>query len=137
MDTVCQGVRKAKSLDYVAGWYIKAARYITTTPHSFAGIAAATSRDRKKFKDVKFGGSAVGYGDLFVDVDRAETLARRKVRCALVSTNSISQGEQAGVLWSWLLNEGMHIQFAHRTFKWTNDAPGRAAVHCIILGFGA
>ncbi len=136
MDTVCHGVKSANSLDYVSAWYIKAARYITTAPDSFTGIAAAASKDRKKFKDVKFGQGAGGFGDLFVDVDRVETVARQKVRCAFVSTNSISQGEQAGVLWSWMLHQGMRIQFAHRTFKWTNDAPGRAAVHCIIIGFG-
>jgi hypothetical protein len=137
IETVCQGIKNAKSLDYVAGWYVKAARYITTAPDSFSGISAAASRDRKKFKDVKFGGAAEGFGDLFADVDRAETLARRKVRCGFVSTNSISQGEQAGVLWNWMLAQGMSIQFAHRTFKWMNDAPGRAAVHCVIVGFGA
>jgi N-6 DNA Methylase len=136
MDTVCHGIKNAKSLDFVSGWYIKAARYITTAPDSFAGIAAAASKDRKKFKDVKFGSEQAGFGDLFADIDRAETVARRKVRCGFVSTNSISQGEQAGVLWGWMFNQGMHIQFAHRTFKWTNDAPGKAAVHCIIVGFG-
>ena len=137
METVCQGIKNAKSLDYVAGWYVKAARYITTAPDSFAGISATASRDRKKFKDVKFGGTEAGFGDLFADVDRTETLARRKVRCGFVSTNSITQGEQVAPLWSWMLAQGMHIQFAHRTFQWTNDAPGRAAVHCVIVGFGA
>ena len=136
LQTVCQGMRGAGVLDYVTGWYIKAARYITTAPDSFSGITAAASRDRKKFKDVKFGGAAEGFGDLFGDVDRAETLARRKVRCGFVSTNSITQGEQVAPLWSWMLAQGMHIQFAHRTFQWTNDAPGRAAVHCVIVGFG-
>ncbi len=136
METVCQGMRGAGVLDYVAGWYVKAARYITTAPDSFAGIAAATSRDRKKFKDVRFAGAHAGLDDLFVDVDRAETLARRKVRCGFVSTNSITQGEQVAPLWSWMLSQGMHIQFAHRTFQWSNDAPGRAAVHCVIIGFG-
>ena len=136
METVCAGMRGAGVLDYVTGWYIKAARYITTAPDSFAGIASAASRDRKQFKDVKFGGAATGYGDLFADVDRVETLARRKVRCGFVSTNSITQGEQVAPLWSPMLRMGMHIQFAHRTFQWTNDAPGRAAVHCVIIGFG-
>jgi hypothetical protein len=40
------------------------------------------------------------------------------------------------VLWGWLLNQGLHIQFAHRTFQWQNEAPGKAAVHCVIVGFG-
>ncbi|MDD5335318.1 MAG: class I SAM-dependent DNA methyltransferase [Rhodoferax sp.] len=57
-------------------------------------------------------------------------------RCAFVSTNSITQGEQVGVLWGWLLAQGMHIHFAHRTFSWNNEARGKAAVHCVIIGFG-
>ena len=57
--------------------------------------------------------------------------------CGLVSTNSIVQGEQVGVLWGWLLAQGMHIHFAHRTFRWSNEASGKAAVHCVIIGFGA
>ena len=50
--------------------------------------------------------------------------------------NSITQGEQVGVLWGWLLAQGVHIHFAHRTFKWSNEARGKAAVHCVIIGFG-
>lgn len=57
------------------------------------------------------------------------------VRCAFVSTNSICQGEQVGVLWGELYRQGVHIQFAHRTFRWTNEAKGKAAVHCVIIGF--
>ncbi|MDD2609929.1 MAG: class I SAM-dependent DNA methyltransferase [Giesbergeria sp.] len=59
-----------------------------------------------------------------------------RVRCAFVSTNSITQGEQVGVLWGWMLAQGIKIQFAHRTFQWSNDAKGVAAVHCVIVGFG-
>ncbi len=57
-------------------------------------------------------------------------------RVAFVSTNSITQGEQVGVLWAWILAQGVHIQFAHRTFSWSNEAKGNAAVHCVIVGFG-
>jgi hypothetical protein len=56
--------------------------------------------------------------------------------CAFVSTNSITQGEQVGVLWGWLLAQGVKIHFAHRTFNWSNEAKGKAAVHCVIVGFG-
>ncbi|MDD5029822.1 MAG: N-6 DNA methylase [Rhodoferax sp.] len=56
-------------------------------------------------------------------------------RCAFVSTNSITQGEQVGVLWGWMLAQGVHIHFAHRTFRWSNEASGKAAVHCVIIGF--
>lgn len=58
------------------------------------------------------------------------------LRCAFVSTNSITQGEQVGVLWGWMLAQGAHIHFAHRTFSWSNEAKGNAAVHCVIVGFG-
>ena len=57
-------------------------------------------------------------------------------RAALVSTNSITQGEQPGILWNWLLGQGIKISFAHRTFQWSNEARGVAAVHCVIVGFG-
>ena len=58
------------------------------------------------------------------------------ITCALVSTNSICQGEQVGTLWGYLLEHGVHIHFAHRTFSWSNEARGKAAVHCVIVGFG-
>ena len=57
------------------------------------------------------------------------------VEVGLVSTNSIVQGEQVGVLWSWLLARGVSIRFAHRTFRWSNEASGNAAVHCVVIGF--
>ena len=57
-------------------------------------------------------------------------------RCAFVSTNSITQGEQVGVLWGWMLGQGIRIQFAHRTFNWSNEARVKAAVQCVIVGFG-
>ena len=65
-------------------------------------------------------------------VEFSET--NRKIRIAFVSTNSISQGEQASILWSWLTPHGAYIFFAHRTFQWQSEAAGKAAVHCIIMG---
>lgn len=58
------------------------------------------------------------------------------IKAAFVSTNSITQGEQVSVLWQPLFDQGLHIQFAHRTFKWSNEGSGVAAVHCVIVGFG-
>lgn len=58
------------------------------------------------------------------------------VGVAFVSTNSVSQGEQVGILWGPLLGLGFKIRFAHRTFVWSNEARGKAAVHCVIIGFG-
>ena len=57
-------------------------------------------------------------------------------RCAFVSTNSISQGEQVATLWKPLMERNhVVIDFAYRTFKWRNEASGNAAVHCVIVGF--
>ena len=59
-----------------------------------------------------------------------------KIKCAFVSTNSITQGEQVGILWNELLNKyGAKINFAHKTFKWGNEARGKAGVYCVIIGF--
>jgi hypothetical protein len=59
------------------------------------------------------------------------------IRCSFVSTNSITQGEQVGIIWQELFNQyRVKIHFAHRTFRWTNEAKGKAAVHCVIIGFG-
>lgn len=57
-------------------------------------------------------------------------------RVGFVSTNSVSQGEQVSILWQNLIsNHAVNIDFAHRTFAWTNEARGVAAVYCVIIGF--
>ena len=59
-----------------------------------------------------------------------------QIKTAFVSTNSITQGEQVGILWNELLNKyGAKINFAHKTFKWSNEARGKAGVYCVIIGF--
>ena len=103
---VFSGIGNAGLLDFVAAWYVKAARYL-----------AAASLPLPL-------GEGWGEGN------------RPAPRAAFVSTNSITQGEQVGVLWGWLLAQGVHIHFAHRTFSWNNEAKGKAAVHCVIIGFG-
>ena len=62
--------------------------------------------------------------------------ANPAIHAAFVSTNSITQGEQVGALWPDLLARGIKLHFAHRTFQWTSEARGKAAVHCVIIGFG-
>lgn len=63
--------------------------------------------------------------------------ANPTTRAALVSTNSIAQGEQPGILWNYLFRTyKLKIQFAHQTFRWHNEAEGVAAVHCVVIGFG-
>lgn len=58
------------------------------------------------------------------------------IETAFVSTNSITQGEQVAILWNWIFAQNVHIHFAHRTFHWQSAAKGKAAVHCVIIGFG-
>jgi type I restriction-modification system DNA methylase subunit len=59
-----------------------------------------------------------------------------KTRVAFVSTSSIVQGEQASILWRQMLSKfNIKIHFAHRTFRWSNEAKGNAAVFCVIVGF--
>jgi hypothetical protein len=68
---------------------------------------------------------------------RASNLMRNnsKTRAAFVSTNSICQGEQVANLWQPLMENGLRIDFAHRTFRWDSEASLKAHVHCVIVGF--
>jgi hypothetical protein len=77
---------------------------------------------------------AARYMDLCRSGDNRGEGAAPTIKAAFVSTNSITQGEQVGVLWSWMLAQGVKIHFAHRTFSWSNEARGKAAVHCVIIG---
>ncbi len=66
----------------------------------------------------------------------AEMMRGTSARAALVSTNSITQGEQVANVWKPLHDRfGIHIDFAHRTFRWDSEASGKAHVHCVIVGF--
>ncbi len=140
------GIAGGGVLDLVSGWYIKAAQYLV-------GSAAAQANDRKKeFKDAAFAkakqvslmdepdaatlAASKSLDDIFALAEAQDLAAREKIKIAFVSTNSICQGEQVGVLWSWMMSQGIAIEFAHRTFKWSNEASGKAAVHCVIIGFG-
>jgi len=66
----------------------------------------------------------------------AEMMQDNSIRTALVSTNSITQGEQVAGVWKPLYERfGVHIDFAHRTFRWDSEANIKAHVHCVIIGF--
>lgn len=65
----------------------------------------------------------------------ADMMVGTIIRAALVSTNSISQGENVANLWKPLFSLGVHIDFAHRTFRWDSEAKIKAHVHCVIIGF--
>lgn len=58
-----------------------------------------------------------------------------EIKCAFVSTNSITQGEQTGIIWRPIIEMGITINFAHRTFRWDSEASLKAHVHCVIIGF--
>ena len=84
------GKEFGKNIDYVAGWYYKAAQLMQGT----------------------------------------------SIKAALVSTNSITQGEQVAAIWKPLFEKfGIAINFAHRTFRWDSEASIKAHVHCVIIGF--
>ena len=96
------------------------------------------------FKDVKNNGN-LDYVSCWYK-KAADYMTGTAIRAALVSTNSITQGEQVAILWKTLFNEGVHIDYAYRTFRWDNrgeDKEGKkqktdkkmAAVHCVIVGF--
>ena len=66
----------------------------------------------------------------------AQYIQNTTIKVAFVSTNSVAQGEQVGILWNELFSKyKIKIHFAHRTFKWSNEAKGNAAVHVVIIGF--
>ena len=66
----------------------------------------------------------------------AELMRGTAIRAAFVSTNSICQGGQVADLWQGLIKDfGIHIDFAHRTFRWDSESKGMAHVHCVIVGF--
>ncbi|RMB63974.1 class I SAM-dependent DNA methyltransferase [Dokdonia sinensis] len=66
----------------------------------------------------------------------AQYIQDTNIKTAFVSTNSVTQGEQVSVLWGEMINKlGIKIHFAHTTFKWSNEAKGKAAVYCVIIGY--
>ena len=65
----------------------------------------------------------------------ADMMKDTQIKAAFVSTNSITQGEQPAILWKPLMKEGIFINFGFSTFKWSNEAKGKAAVYCVIIGF--
>lgn len=105
----------------------------------FLGHHLQSPEQKKELEDVLHNLPSVGVMDYVSGwyVKAAEYIQGTYISCAFVSTNSIAQGEQVGILWGDLLfGLGVKIHFAHRTFKWSNEATGKAAVYCVIIGFG-
>jgi len=113
--------------------------YIIGNP-PFLG-ASMQSADQKADMEFVFKGvNGAGVLDFVAAwyIKSAQYMQGRKTKTALVSTNSITQGEQVGVLWQVLFNRyHIKIHFAHKTFKWSNEAKRNAAVYCVIIGFAA
>jgi len=112
--------------------------YILGNP-PFVGARNMTTEQKDDISGV-FGGSFKGVGNLdYVTAwykKAAGYIQGEPIKCAFVSTNSITQGEQVALLWKPLFEaHGIKIDFAYRTFQWTSAARGKAAVHCVIVGF--
>lgn len=108
--------------------------YIISNP-PFVGKSFQTREQKtdmaKIFERVK------GYGNLdYVACwykKAVDFIAGSQIRCAFVSTNSICQGIAVPPLWNYIFGKGVHIDFAHRTFKWTSETENSAAVHVVII----
>ncbi|MGD9730751.1 MAG: DNA methyltransferase [Desulfamplus sp.] len=112
--------------------------YIMGNP-PFVGYAYQNEQQKEDLKNVCSALHGAGVLDFVAAwyIKSAKMIQNTSIKCAFVSTNSITQGEQVGVLWSWMLSQGIKIFFAHRTFQWNSEAHGKAAVHCVIVGFSA
>lgn len=110
--------------------------YIMGNP-PFAGYSNQTKEQKKNIEALFVGNKRAGKLDFVTGWYKkaADYTLNTNIQCAYVSTNSITQGEQASTLWQPLIESGLSINFAYRTFKWSNEARGVAAVHCVIIGF--
>ena len=111
--------------------------YVVGNP-PFVGGKYQTKEQRDDMKLVWAGVKGAGLLDYVTAwyAKAADYLKGHTGRAALVSTNSITQGEQVGVVWNELFRRGITIDFGHRTFPWTSEARGKAHVHVVIVGFG-
>ena len=109
--------------------------YIFGNP-PFLGQKEKTKSQKADMKHV-WGKDYDGYLDYVTGwhAKSKDLLTKRSGEFAFVTTNSITQGQPVPALFGPLFLEGWRIKFAHRTFKWDSEAPGKAAVHCVIIGF--
>ncbi|NCR40868.1 MAG: class I SAM-dependent DNA methyltransferase, partial [Microcystis aeruginosa W13-11] len=106
----------------------------------FVGAMIMNDEQRNDMAYVFDGEKGIGVLDYVCAwyIKTAQIIQGNRIRVAFVSTNSISQGEQVALLWNILFQKyQLKIHFAHRTFKWSNEAKGNAAVHCVIIGFAS
>lgn len=112
--------------------------YIFGNP-PFVGKTWQTAEQRKDIEKVFAGinsGALLDYVACWYIATAQYLQNHPKTKAAFVSTNSITQGEQVGILWNELVHKyGVKINFAHRTFNWSNEARANAGVHVVIIGF--
>ena len=136
--TTSANIRNANALTTDWGTVVPAERlsYILGNP-PFLGHHLQSSTQKQEQMAVLKTIQAAGVLDFVSNwyYKALEYVGHRRIEIAFVSTNSITQGEQASILWEQLLLMGARINFAHRTFKWTNEASGIAAVYCVVIGF--
>lgn len=120
-----ESVVKRDELDYIMG----------NPP--FVGASNMNKEQKKEVEEVF--NSMKNWGNLdYVSAwfkKASDFIKLSQIQCAFVSTNSIAQGEQVAILWKNLINNGININFAHRTFIWDSEASDKAHVHCVIIGF--
>ena len=110
--------------------------YIMGNP-PFVGARVMSSEQKDDVKGIFQGWKNVGNMDYICCWYKkcADFMKNTLIRAALVSTNSVSQGESVANLWKPLLENDVHIDFAYRTFQWDSEAKIKAHVHCVIIGF--
>lgn len=113
--------------------------YIIGNP-PFLGASMQSKEQKADMESVFKGVNSFGVLDFVAAwyIKSAQYMQGKKTKTALVSTNSITQGEQVGILWQELFHRyHVKIHFAHKTFKWSNEAKRNAAVYCVIIGFAS
>ncbi len=111
--------------------------YILGNP-PFVGKSYQNAEQKSALDKIFTGSKGTGVLDYVTAwyIKAAQFVQNTRIKVAFVSTNSISQGEQVGILWSLMFTKyNIKIHFAHRTFRWNNEARGNAAVHVVIIGF--
>jgi methylase len=111
--------------------------YIIGNP-PFIGARLMSKEQKNSLLSVFDGYKGVGNLDFVCGwyINCAKIMKDSSIEAALVSTNSITQGEQASILWKILMEEfDIKINFAYQTFQWTSEAKQKAAVYCVIVGF--
>lgn len=110
--------------------------YIMGNP-PFIGARLMNKEQKEDISNIFKGSKGLGNLDYVCCWYKKATdyIRQTKIEVAFVSTNSITQGEQTSILWKDIINKGININFAYRTFRWDSEAKQKASVFCVIIGF--